>query len=194
MTTRTNMKRVDDEVHVLGFWIYLMSDLVIFGVLFACYAVLHGSTFGGPTADKLFSLPSALTETIILLSSSFTCGLALIAAQARKEGWTIAWLGATFVLGATFLTLELSEFARFVAAGASWRTSAFLSSFFALVGTHGLHISVGLLWILVMMAQIKMLGLTPGVNSKLYRFALFWHFLDIVWIFIFTAVYLMGVM
>jgi len=179
--------------HAFGFWLYLMTDLIIFGVLFAVYAVLKGSTFGGPSVGDLFSLNGALANTLILLTSSFTCGLATLAARNGKAGQTIAWLTATFALGAAFLTLELNEFSRFIAMGAGWQVSAFLSSFFTLVGTHGLHITVGLLWIAVAVAQIHFRGLTPGVISKLDRFALFWHFLDIVWIFIFTVVYLMGV-
>ncbi len=178
--------------HIFGFWVYLMTDLVIFGVLFAAYAVLQGNTFGGPSGHDLFSLPTALANTLVLLTSSFTCGLATLAAQRGKVNQTIAWLATTFVLGATFLTLELSEFSRFVAMGDSWQRSAFLSSFFTLVGTHGLHITVGLLWIVIAVIQIKVRGLTPSVTSKLTRFTLFWHFLDIVWIFIFTMVYLMG--
>jgi cytochrome o ubiquinol oxidase subunit 3 len=181
-----------DDKHIFGFWIYLMSDLIIFGVLFATYAVLQGNTFGGPTAQQLFSLPSALTDTLVLLTSSFTCGLATIAAQNKKVTATIAWLVTTFVLGATFLMLELNEFSRFAASGNTPQRSAFLSSFFTLVSTHGLHIAVGLLWIIVAIIQIKLRGLTPSITSKLTRFTLFWHFLDIVWIFIFTMVYLMG--
>ena len=185
-------KMISEDKHVFGFWIYLMTDLVLFAVLFAAYAVLQGNTFGGPGPAALFSLPNALVETLVLLTSSFTCGLAALAAQNKKANQTIAWLVITFVLGATFLTLELSEFSRFVASGNSWQRSAFLSSFFTLVGTHGLHISVGLLWIVTAIIQIKVRGLTPSVTSKLSRFTLFWHFLDIVWIFIFTMVYLMG--
>jgi cytochrome o ubiquinol oxidase subunit III len=181
-----------DDKHIFGFWVYLMTDLIIFGVLFAVYAVLQGNTFGGPSAQQLFSLPAALVDTLALLTSSFTCGLAVLAAQSKKVNQTIVWLGVTFVLGATFLTLELSEFSRFVSAGNGPQRSAFLSSFFTLVGTHGLHITVGLLWIVVAIIQIKLRGLTPSVTSKLTRFTLFWHFLDIVWIFIFTMVYLMG--
>jgi cytochrome o ubiquinol oxidase subunit 3 len=178
--------------HAFGFWVYLMTDLIIFGVLFAVYAILQGNTFGGPGPSQLFSLPTALADTLILLTSSFTCGLAMLAAEQKKAGQTIAWLIATFVLGATFLTLELNEFSRFIAAGNSPQRSAFLSSFFTLVGTHGLHISVGLLWIVVAIIQIWVRGLTSSVVSKINRFTLFWHFLDIVWIFIFTVVYLMG--
>lgn len=186
------MEQTVDDKHIFGFWVYLMSDLVIFGVLFASYAVLQGNTFGGPSGQQLFSMPSALAETLVLLTSSFTCGLALLAARSQKVNATIAWLSVTFILGATFLTLELTEFSRFVAMGDSWTRSAFLSSFFGLVGTHGLHISVGLLWIVVAIVQLKVRGLTPAITSKLTRFTLFWHFLDIVWIFIFTMVYLLG--
>ncbi|GEM_PF-1658 len=251
---------------IFGFWVYLMTDLIVFAALFAVYAVLRGNTFGGPSARELFSLPTALTETLILLTSSFTCGLAMIAVHrgtqsesplsastavfpaarpssflgvdkaipssgfgplARKsrdvatkrafglgsaKNQAIFWFGVTFALGLAFLALELTEFSRLVADGNSWQRSAFLSSFFTLVGTHGLHIAVGLLWMLVSMVQIWFRpvrhslpglhsssdgggdggGLTPFVTSKLIRLSLFWHFLDIVWIFIFTIVYLMG--
>lgn len=180
--------------HAFGFWVYLMTDLVIFGVLFAVYFVLQPNTFGGPSAHDLFSLPTALANTLVLLTSSFTCGLATLAARRGKVNQVIAWLAVTFLLGATFLTIELAEFSRFLSIGASWQRSAFLSSFFTLVGTHGLHISVGLLWIVVAIVQLKVRGLTPSVVSKLDRFTLFWHFLDIVWIFIFTTVYLMGIL
>jgi len=186
------MEHATDDKHIFGFWVYLMTDLIIFGVLFAAYAVLQGNTFGGPSAYDLFSLPTALANTLVLLVSSFTCGLAMLAAQSKKVNQTIAWLAVTLVLGATFLTLELTEFSRFIAMGDSWQRSAFLSSFFTLVGTHGLHIAVGLLWIVVAIVQLKLRGLTPAVTSKIVRFTLFWHFLDIVWIFIFTMVYLMG--
>ncbi len=181
------------DTQVFGFWLYLMTDLIIFGVLFAVYFVLRGATFGGPASYDLFSLRSALAETIVLLTSSFTCGLALVAAQRGKANQTIGWLAATFALGAAFLALELTELSRFVATGASPERSAFLSAFFTLVGTHGLHIGVGLLWIAVAIAQVRLRGLTAGIRSKLTRFALFWHFLDIVWIFIFSTVYLYGI-
>jgi cytochrome o ubiquinol oxidase subunit 3 len=192
MSDHASAVAANSDRHIFGFWVYLMTDLVLFGVLFATYAVLQGNTFGGPSASTLFSLPSALTDTLILLTSSFTCGLATLAAESKKVGQTITWLVVTFILGATFLTLELTEFSKFVAGGNSWQRSAFLSSFFTLVGTHGLHIAVGLLWIIVAIIQIKLRGLTPSVTSKLTRFTMFWHFLDIVWIFIFTTVYLMG--
>lgn len=179
---------------IFGFWVYLMTDLIIFAALFATYAVLNTATFGGPTAAQLFSLNSALAETLILLTSSFTMGLAMLAAHRGKKNQVLAWFGVTLVLGLTFLTLELTEFSGLVASGNNWTSNAFLSSFFALVGTHGLHIAVGSLWIIVSMAMVWSRGLTPFTTSKITRLALFWHFLDIVWIFVFTIVYLMGVM
>jgi cytochrome o ubiquinol oxidase subunit 3 len=179
---------------IFGFWVYLMTDLIMFAALFATYAVLSGNTFGGPSGETLFNLNSALAETLILLTSSFTMGLAMLAVERGKKSQVLAWFGVTLVLGLSFLTLELTEFAGFVASGNSWMSNAFLSSFFALVGTHGLHIAIGSLWIVVAMAMVASRGLTPFVTSKLARLALFWHFLDIVWIFIFTIVYLMGKM
>ncbi len=181
-----------EDKYTLGFWVYLMTDLIIFAVLFAAYAVLRGNTFGGPGPADLFDLRSALAETLILLASSFMCGFAMIAAQRGKANRLIAWLAATFVLGAAFLTLELTEFSNFIGRGADWTQSAFLSSFFTLVGTHGLHIAVGLLWIVIAIIMVRVRGLTPAITSKVIRFGLFWHFLDIVWIFIFTMVYLLG--
>ena len=180
------------EKTILGFWVYLMTDLLSFAVLFATYAVLSGNTAGGPTARELFSLPFVLVETLILLTSSFTVGLAMLALRRLDKKQVLVWFAITFLLGLSFLALEISEFSKLIAEGASWRRSAFLSSFFALVGTHGLHIAVGLLWMMVSMILVWFRGLTPFVASKLTRLSLFWHFLDIVWIFIFTIVYLMG--
>ncbi len=180
------------DKHIFGFWVYLMTDLIMFAALFATYAVLRDSTFGGSSQGQLLGLSNALAETLILLTSSFTCGLAMLAAQAGKKGQALAWFGVTFVLGATFLGLELREFASLAVAGNTPQANAALSAFFTLVGTHGLHIAVGLLWMAVGMAMVVRRGLTPFVVSKLQRLALFWHFLDIVWIFIFTIVYLMS--
>jgi cytochrome o ubiquinol oxidase subunit 3 len=182
------------KVQEFGFWIYLMSDLIIFAVLFAVYAVLRGDTAGGPSADMLFELQPALVETFALLTSSFLCGMAMLSARAGKARAVTWWLMGTFACGMWFLGLEMQEFGRLIAAGAGWQRSAFLSSFFTLVGTHGLHIAVGLLWIVIMIVRVRMRGLTPRTVTKLQRFALFWHFLDLVWIFIFTVVYLMGIM
>lgn len=184
------MKHQDKTI--FGFWIYLMTDCVVFGSLFATYAVLHGSTFGGPSAQELFNLPTALLETLILLTSSFTGGLSLLAAHSGKKRQTLLWLSVTLLLGLTFLGIELKEFAQFAAEGAGWQRSAFLSSFFTLVGTHGLHVALGSLWMVVLMAQLFLRGLTQTLLRRISLLVLFWHFLDIVWIFIFTFVYLMG--
>lgn len=177
----------------LGFWIYLMTDCVLFATLFATFAVLRHNTNGGPGGDELFSMPYVLTETLILLTSSFTCGLAMVATANKRRNWTLALMAITALLGLTFLGLELHEFANLAAEGNSWRRSGFLSGFFTLVGTHGLHITIGLLWIGVMLANIVRHGLTASNIRRLSLLSMFWHFLDIVWIFIFTFVYLVGV-
>lgn len=189
--SHTEVKEASDP-KVFGFWVYLMTDLVIFAVLFACYIVLQHNTFNGPTAKDLFHLPSVLAETLILLTSSFTCSVGMIAVHKHLKGWALIWFALTFILGASFLYIEIAEFIDFVERGASWQRSAFLSSFFTLVGTHGLHISVGLLWMVVMMFRIVLRPLVAHSVSRIFRMALFWHFLDFVWIFIFTVVYGMG--
>lgn len=176
-----------------GFWLYLMTDCILFASLFATYVVLHGGVAGGPTSGEIFELPMALTETIILLTSSFTCGLALLALRQDNLKQLVVWLGITYVLGISFLTIELTEFSSLVQAGHGWQQSAFLSAFFTLVGTHGLHIFIGLLWLFTMVIVLFKRGFTPKLKRQLRLFALFWHFLDLVWIFIFTVVYLMGV-
>lgn len=175
---------------MFGFWVYLMTDLLMFSVLFACYAVLQGNTAGGEPAKELFSLPLALMETLILLTSSFTCGIAMIAARQRKQLQTLIWFGLTFVLGLIFLMFELREFAEFYHEGHTLQSNAFLSSFFTLVGTHGLHITSGLLWLGITMLYVIKRGLNDHMVRKLGLISLFWHFLDIVWVFIFTIVYL----
>jgi cytochrome o ubiquinol oxidase subunit 3 len=179
--------------NVLGFWMYLMSDCLIFGTLFAAYAVFHKETFGGPSSHDLFSLSTAFIETIILLFSSVTCGFAVLASLRKKTKHIIGWLAVTLILGAAFVGIELHEFISLVREGHSWQKSAFLSSFFTLVSTHGLHVSFGLLWIIVMMVQVFWMGVTAVTFRRLVIFSLFWHFLDLVWIFIFTFVYLIGV-
>ena len=181
------------ERTIFGFWMYLMSDCVLFGTLFATYAVLQDSLAGGPSGKELFNLPYALLETLILLTSSFTSGLAMLSAHKKNLLRTILYFAITFILGASFLTLEINEFSHMVQEGNSWQRSAFLSSYFTLVSTHGLHITVGLLWMTVMMAQVLVRGFLPETLKRLTCLCLFWHFLDIVWIFIFTFVYLMGV-
>lgn len=177
---------------LFGFWIYIMTDCVLFASLFATFAVLRSNTFGGPSGKELFSLPFALTETLILLTSSFTCGLGILAAHQRQKQLVYRLFAITFVLGLAFLALELHEFSHLYNEGNSWRRSGFLSAFFTLVGTHGLHITTGLLWMGTMMARIKQRGLTDISVRRLTMLSLFWHFLDIIWIFIFTVVYLMG--
>lgn len=178
------------ERTLFGFWVYLMTDLLMFAILFAVYAVLHNNTLGGPTGRDIFSLPLALTETLILLTSSFTCGIGMIAARTNNIRQVYLWFGVTFVLGLSFLGLELHEFTAFIHEGHTISTNAFFSSFFALVGTHGAHIFSGLLWMAITLYYISKRGLTPNMVRKLTLLSLFWHFLDIVWIFIFTFVYL----
>lgn len=175
---------------MFGFWVYLMTDLLMFSVLFAVYAVLYGNTAGGPTGREVFSLPLALAETFILLTSSFTCGIAMIAARAGKKNQVLTWFGVTFVLGLMFLGLELNEFAKLINEGHRLSSNAFFSAFFTLVGTHGLHIVSGLLWMAITLIFVSKRGLSPHMVRKLTLLSLFWHFLDIVWIFIFTIVYL----
>lgn len=182
----------DSDKTLLGFWIYLMTDCILFGTLFATYIVLHQNTFGGPGGSELFDMPFVLAETIILLTSSFTCGLAMIAVRKKNKSLTSILFGITFVLGATFLAMELYEFNHLIHGGNDWQRSGFLSSFFTLVATHGLHIAVGLLWLIVMGWQLFRRGFTEGTIRRFTLFSMFWHFLDIVWIFIFTFVYLMG--
>lgn len=187
----THEEAADDRV-LFGFWIYLMTDLLMFAVLFAVYAVIHKNTAGGPGGAELFSPQLALAETLILLTSSFTVGIGMIAARRGLKAKTLLWFGITFMLGLAFLGIELYEFAEFIHEGHTMQTSAFLSSFFVLVGTHGLHITSGLLWAAVTLFFVARRGLDKHMVRKLAMLSLFWHFLDIVWIFIFTVVYLMA--
>lgn len=177
----------------VGFWLYLMTDCILFASLFATFVVLRPATAGGPSGIDIFQMPVVLAETIILLTSSFTCGLALIALKQKNIKWLLGWLAVTYTLGVAFLTIELTEFAVLVSEGYGWDRSAFLTGFFTLVGTHGLHILIGLLWLVVVACAVVARGLSDKVVRQLTLFALFWHFLDLVWIFIFTVVYLMGV-
>jgi cytochrome o ubiquinol oxidase subunit 3 len=186
------LKQAQDSKANFGFWLYLMTDCVLFASLFAVFAVLRHSTFGGPTGAQLFSLPYVLAETLILLTSSFICGLSMVFAQQRLHRAMLIGLGFTFLLGISFLLMEINEFHHLAAEGNSWRRSGFLSAYFVLVGTHGLHITAGLLWLGVLRVKIWRQGLTANNMRKLTMFSLFWHFLDIIWIFIFTIVYLMG--
>jgi cytochrome o ubiquinol oxidase subunit III len=180
-------------VAAYGFWIFLLSDIVMFSALFASYAVLAKATAGGPTGAQLFSQQSAAMETAFLLLSSYTCGLMSLAANSRHQLGTVLSAASTFLLGAAFLTLELREFHSMIAIGATPQSSAFLSAFFTLVGCHGLHVTIGMIWLVLMMIQLAMWGFRPVVERRLLCFALFWHALDIIWVMIFTVVYLMGV-
>ena len=176
-----------------GFWIFLLSDIVMFAALFASYAVLVHATAGGPSGAQLFNQTTVAIETACLLVSSYTCGLMSLAVNSRNRLGT--YLGAliTFALGAAFLTLEIREFADMIAHGATPQRSAFLSAFFTLVGCHGLHVTLGLIWLVVMMVQVAVMGFVTSVQHRLLCFSLFWHALDIVWVGVFTVVYLMGV-
>lgn len=186
------MQPAEDKT-LFGFWVYIMTDCVLFASLFATFAVLRPNTFGGPGGEELFSLPFALAETLILLTSSYSMGLAVLAARARDKQMVLRWLAATFVLGALFLGLELHEFAKLAHEGNSWRRSGFLSAFFTLVGTHGLHITTGLIWMATVAYRLYHGSLGKVSLKRLGMLSLFWHFLDIIWIFIFTIVYLFGV-
>jgi len=173
-----------------GFWLFLLSDIVLFAGLFATYAVLSDAVAGGPSGPTLFDRSRVFEETLCLLVSSVTCGFSLLAIQRRSATAAYVWMFATFVLGALFLEQEATEFSHMVAMGAGPTRSAFLSAFFTLVGTHGIHVTVGLAWLLGMIAQLLTLGFQPMVRRRFFCFALFWHALDIVWIGVFTIVYL----
>jgi cytochrome o ubiquinol oxidase subunit 3 len=175
-----------------GFWLFVLSDMVLFSALFATYASLVNATDGGPTTNQLFDRNLVAVETIALLVSSFVCGLAMIAARRRNMLWTQAWLVVTGLLGLVFLSIELYEFTSMVREGAGPQRSAFLSSFFTLVGSHGLHVTCGLLWLGTMMAQVWAKGFQPHIMRRLLCFSVFWHALDIIWVAIFTIVYLIG--
>jgi cytochrome o ubiquinol oxidase subunit 3 len=175
-----------------GFWLYIMSDLILFATLFAAYAVLGHRYAGGPTGKELFHLPHAFGETMLLLSSSATYGLAMLAMQAERRRWVLAWLFVTFCFGLGFIFMEVQEFLHLIRDGNGPGRSAFLSAFFTLVGTHGAHVCTGLVWMAVMMGQLTVKRLTDAVQSRLIRLSIFWHFLDIVWVGVFTVVYLMG--
>jgi cytochrome o ubiquinol oxidase subunit III len=176
-----------------GFWIFLLSDIVMFSALFAAYAVLVHATAGGPAGAQLFNQRSAAIETACLLASSYTCGMMSLAVGSRRRAATYVFAAVTFALGAAFLALELHEFAGMIAIGATPQRSAFLSAFFTLVGCHGLHVTAGLVWLVVMMVQVAVMGFRPSVSRRLLCFALFWHALDIIWVGLFTVVYLMGI-
>jgi cytochrome o ubiquinol oxidase subunit 3 len=179
---------------MLGFWMYLMSDCLIFAMLFATYGVLGTSYAGGPTPRELFDLPLVALNTAMLLFSSITYGFAMLNMTAGKQGATQAWLAITGLFGLAFLSIEIYEFNTLIREGAGPQTSAFLSSFFTLVGTHGLHVTVGIVWLVVLMIQVQRKGLIAANQRRLMCLSLFWHFLDVIWIGVFTFVYLMGML
>ncbi|MDB5458572.1 MAG: cyoC [Caulobacteraceae bacterium] len=179
---------------LLGFWIYLMSDCLIFAALFATYAVLGRRYAGGPTGAELFDLPMVAVNTAMLLFSSITYGMAMLAAYRGRVKPTLGWLAVTGLFGCAFLGLELTEFAHLIREGAGPQRSAFLSSFFTLVGTHGLHVTFGVIWLVTLMTQVARWGLGPDMVRRLMCLSLFWHFLDVIWIGVFSFVYLLGVL
>jgi cytochrome o ubiquinol oxidase subunit 3 len=181
-------------MQTFGFWIYLMSDLIIFATLFATFAVLGRNYANGPTGKELFDLPYLLGETLFLLFSSVAYGLVMLAVHDGSKRRVLMGLAVAFLLGLGFVSMEINEFYGMIAAGHGPDKSAFLSSFFTLVGTHGTHVTFGLIWMAVMIGQVAVKGLTFPVQSRLMRLSMFWHFLDIIWIGIFSIVYLMGVM
>lgn len=199
----THLKTIPDEKFpdayhdvysktVFGFWVYLLTDFILFGTLFATYSVLRGSTFGGPSPKELFQLPFTLTQTLFLLTSSFTVGLAGAYAHRKDKQKTIALFLLTFFLGIAFMGMELTEFSRILSRGYSWKTSAFLSAYFTLIATHGIHMIFALLWVIVLILPVWRRGLTAVSVQRLTCLRMFWQFLNIVWVFIFTAVYLVG--
>lgn len=190
MTIGDALPEQDDSEPDFGFWLYLMSDATMFGLIFATFVVMSHNYAGGPTGAELFSMKNLALQTSMLLASSLTIGLAHRDAQGEQPGRAVAWLVATFVLGAGFIYFELNELIGFVTQGAGPGTSGYLSAFFTLVGTHGLHVTVGLIWVATMVAQLLIKGTSARVLSRLLRLTLFWHFLDIVWIGVFSLVYL----
>ena len=182
------------ELKTFGFWVYLMTDLILFSTIFATFAVLGRNYAGGPGAKDLFEIPFLFAETMLLLISSATFGFAMIAMNKGNQKLMVSFLVVTGLLGLGFLGMELYEFSHMIAEGAGPDRSAFLSAFFTLVGFHGLHVTCGLLWLIVMLVQIVKMGFTAGVKSRLARLSLFWHFLDIVWVGVFTFVYLFGLL
>lgn len=182
----------DGSLKIFGFWVFLAAEVVLFSCLFATYLVLHGRTAGGPTSMQLYEVPGFLTETLLLLTSSFTCGIAIFEMHRGSKKGLLIWLYITILLGLGFVGMEISEFIKYVGAGADISRSAFLSSFFVLVGTHGAHVSLGILWMLGITFQLLRFGITPITARKAFIVSLYWHFLDVVWVFIFTVVYLTG--
>lgn len=179
-----------ESVNITGFWFFLATDLLIFASLFGTFAVMRYDYAGGPTPTQLFHMGPLILETVLLLTSSFTCGLSVYQMRRQNQFGMLWWLVVTILLGAGFVSTELHEFVSYVGMGATWHKSGFLSAFFTLVGTHGAHVTFGIFWAVTLIIQVLRRGITPRTSRKLFTFALYWHFLDIVWVFIFSFVYL----
>lgn len=182
----------DDALRIFGFWVFLVTDMLLFSCVFATYIVLYTHNNHGPTPRQIFDVRGFTAETLILLTSSFTSGLGTLCMRRGNKAGLMGWLIFTWILGASFIALEASEFVADAQSGATMQRSAFLTSFFTLVGTHGCHVSVGLIWMLCILIQLGIKGITPVMARKVFIVGLYWHFLDVVWVFIFTAVYLLG--
>lgn len=180
------------RMNILGFWIFLGAEVALFATLFATYFVLEGRTAGGPTGQDIFMLKEVMIQTMLLLTSSFTCGLAIFEMRRHNKKGLLTWFAITLLLGVGFLYMEITEFIHYVHLGATMQTSAFLSSLYVLLGTHGAHVTLGIGWGIMIIIQIMKRGLTPVTARKTFIIGLYWHFLDVVWIFIFTFVYLAG--
>ncbi|WP_438448019.1 cytochrome aa3 quinol oxidase subunit III [Gorillibacterium sp. sgz5001074] len=180
------------KMNILGFWIFLGAEIVLFATLFSVYSVLHNRYAGGPTQADMFEIGGVMAQTLLLLTSSFTCGIAILEMRNNNLKRLLVWMAVTLVLGAGFLFMEISEFRHYVHMGATMQTSGYLSAFFVLLGTHGLHVTMGIGWAVLIIIQLLKRGLTPVTARKTFIISLYWHFLDVVWIFIFTFVYLKG--
>lgn len=183
-----------EALRLMGFWIFLITDCILFGTLFATFAVLRENTAAGPTGSEMFEMAGIIAETFILLTSSFTSGLALLSMNRGDKKGLIGWLAVTAALGACFIGLELNEFIHLVHEGVTISTSAYWSAFYTLVSTHGIHVTIGLFWMIAIMIQLGRHGITPVTRRKVNVIGLYWHFLDVVWIFVFTVVYMLEVM
>lgn len=185
-------RTLQSRMNILGFWIFLGAEIILFATLFSVYAVLNQRYAGGPTQHDLFEMPSVFVQTVLLLTSSFTCGIAILEMRRGRLKGLVGWFIVTLLLGAGFLFMEIHEFTNYVHEGATMQTSAFLSSMFVLLGTHGLHVTMGIGWAVLILLQLLKRGITPVTARKTFIIGLYWHFLDVVWIFIYTFVYLKG--
>lgn len=191
-TTPLEYRSHQNQMNIAGFWIFLGAEIVLFSTLFASYFILEHNTASGPAGQDIFVLKDVMIETFLLLTSSFTCGLAIHSMRHQDKKGLMAWMIVTLILGAGFLYMEINEFIHFVHEGATIQTSGFTSALFTLLGTHGAHVTFGIFWVIMLLIQLARRGITEKTSSKLFIVSLYWHFLDVVWIFIFTFVYLKG--